>query len=64
FSGKVQLNIGKTTEIKKIEDSEVPQAEEVPEEMPTAPEGSRPREFRRGGSFRGPRRGGFRRREE
>lgn len=64
FRGKVQLNIGRTTEVKKIDDSEVPQAEEIPEEMPTAPESPRPQGFRRTEGYRGPRRGGFRRREE
>ncbi|WP_042667494.1 OB-fold nucleic acid binding domain-containing protein [Desulfurococcus amylolyticus] len=59
FKGKVQLNIGKSSEIVKIDDSSVPHSGEIPEDSPTAPPGSggisRPprRQF---GGRRGPRR--------
>jgi replication factor A1 len=54
FKGKVQLNVGKSSEIKELPDTEVPKASDVPSESPTAPEEpSRP-------SFPGRRRGGFR----
>jgi replication factor A1 len=49
YRGKVQLNIGKSTEITEKEDTEAPAAEEIPEAEPTAPEDYRP-----------PRRQGFR----
>jgi len=40
FKGKVQLNIGKSSEITRISDDSVPAAENIPEESPTAPPGS------------------------
>ncbi|MGC9011850.1 OB-fold nucleic acid binding domain-containing protein [Thermogladius sp.] len=54
FRGKVQLNVGRSSEIKEVSDAEVPQPSEVPADSPTAPE-----EERRPG-FQGRRRGGFR----
>ncbi len=57
FKGQVQLNIGGRGSIQKIDDSEVPKAEEIPNETPKASNpGYRPR-----GGPRGGRRGGFRR---
>ncbi|MGB9785473.1 MAG: OB-fold nucleic acid binding domain-containing protein [Fervidicoccaceae archaeon] len=63
YRGKVQLNVGSSSEITQIDDGEVPSAEEVPESEPAAP-----MEERRGFDRRGGRRdyrqgGGFRRRE-
>jgi len=55
YRGEVQLNAGKNSEITKIDDNTVPQAENIPEETPEAPqekEASRPR-GRRGGYRRG-----------
>ncbi len=43
YRGKVQLNIGRSTEVKEVEDTEAPPAEEIPEEQPTAPDTYRPR---------------------
>ncbi|HEW63802.1 single-stranded DNA-binding protein [Fervidicoccus fontis] len=37
FRGKVQLNVGSSSEVSQIDDSEVPQKDEVPESEPTAP---------------------------
>ncbi len=57
FRGDVQLNIGGRDNVKAVGTDEVPEAEEIPEESPKAPEG-----YRR---FRGPyasRRGFSRRR--
>lgn len=53
FRGKVQLNIGKSTVIKKIEDSDIPEVESIPEYMPKAP----PNSYRSRSGFRAPRRG-------
>lgn len=63
YKGKVQVNIGRSTEVKEIEDGEVPASESIPEASPQAPE--EPFRPRGGGrSFqRRPRRGGFRGRE-
>ncbi len=47
YRGKVQLNIGRSTEVKEVEDTEAPPAEEIPEEQPTAPDTYKPR--RKGG---------------
>ncbi|MCY0868319.1 MAG: OB-fold nucleic acid binding domain-containing protein [Desulfurococcus sp.] len=41
FKGRVQLNIGKSSEIAKVEDTAVPRAEEIPDQYPQAPPGSR-----------------------
>jgi len=54
FRGEIRLNLGSRGTIEKIEDSEVPSMEEVPEETPQVPEGYEPprrgrRDFRRGG---------------
>ncbi len=63
YRGKVQLNIGSKTEVKEIEDQEVPKAEDVPEDEPTAP--YEPREGygrqRRGYGYY--RQGGYRKRD-
>ncbi len=53
FRGEVQLNIGSRGAIKKLEDTEVPKPEDIPENTPKAQGGG----F---GSRRGPRRGGGR----
>ncbi|MCS7111887.1 MAG: single-stranded DNA-binding protein [Ignisphaera sp.] len=64
FKGEVQLNAGKSTSIEKLPDDAVPSAEDIPDEVPKAPEGvgrappRRPRSGRFGGRGRG--RGGFR----
>ncbi len=55
YRGEVQLNVGYRGEIDRIEDSEVPQPEEVPEEVPKA-QNPRPRRSY-GQGFRGTRRG-------
>jgi replication factor A1 len=41
FRGKVQVNIGRSTEVKEVEDSTVPPVEDIPEEEPKAPETTR-----------------------
>ncbi len=43
YRGNVVLNVGGRGEIKRLEDSEVPAAEEVPEETPRAPRSFRQR---------------------
>lgn len=43
YRGNVVLNVGGRGEIKRLEDSEVPTAEEVPEETPRAPRSFRQR---------------------
>ncbi len=43
YRGKVQLNIGKSTEIKQLENGEAPAPEEIPEDQPTAPDTYKPR---------------------
>lgn len=48
YRGKVQLNVGYRTQVDRLDDSEAPPAEEVPEDEPTAPYQPRPR----GGGFR------------
>lgn len=62
YRGKVQLNVGSSSEVTQIDDGEVPSAEEVPQSEPSAP-----MEERRGFDRRGRRDyrqgGGFRRRE-
>ncbi len=62
FRGQVQLNIGSRGSIEKIDDSEVPKVEDIPEKTPAAQGGPRPprREFRRPYGRRGGGRGGFR----
>lgn len=67
FRGKVQFNAGRETRIEKLGDGEAPQPDEIPEDMPEAPErrhfGGYPRGgFRGQGYPGGQRRGGFRRR--
>ncbi len=55
FRGEVQLNIGGSNNVHIVDDSEVPQADEIPNQSPKVPEGYRPqrRGFRRQGkSFR------------
>jgi replication factor A1 len=57
FRGKVQVNIGRSTEVREVEDNTVPPTEEIPEEEPKAPETSRfrgsQRRFRQGrGTYR------------
>ncbi len=37
FRGKVQLNVGRSTEVKIVDNNEAPQAEDIPEDEPTAP---------------------------
>lgn len=61
YKGKVQLNIGSSSEITQIDDSEVPAKEEIPENEPAAPaEERRPfrggsrggrRDYRQGGGY-------------
>ncbi len=43
YRGEVQLNIGSSTEVNVVEDTEAPPAEEVPEDSPKAPDDYRPR---------------------
>ncbi|MGC9210081.1 MAG: OB-fold nucleic acid binding domain-containing protein [Acidilobus sp.] len=61
FRGQVQLNIGSRGSIERIDDSEVPKADEIPQNTPAAQGGGqRPRrEFRRSYPRRGGGRGGF-----
>ncbi len=47
YRGKVQLNIGRSTEVKKLEDTAAPSPEEIPEEQPTAPDTFRSKPRRR-----------------
>ncbi len=49
YRGDVQLNIGGKGNIEEADDASVPQAEEIPQNSPKAPEGYRPqrRSFRR-----------------
>ena len=47
YRGKVQLNIGRSTIVERVEDTEAPTAEEIPEEEPTAPDTYKPRPRRR-----------------
>ncbi len=42
YRGQVVLNVGGKSNIEHVEDQEVPQPDEVPEETPKAPEGYRP----------------------
>ncbi len=58
YRGEVQVNVGFKGNIEEVGDEEVPEAEDIPEETPKAPEGYRP-SYRRSGGFR---RGGGRRR--
>lgn len=37
FQGRIQLNIGKTTTVKKIDDAQIPPVEQIPETEPKAP---------------------------
>ncbi len=37
YRGKVQLNIGRSTNVEEVSDEEAPQPEEIPEDQPTAP---------------------------
>ncbi|OYT40993.1 MAG: single-stranded DNA-binding protein [Desulfurococcales archaeon ex4484_58] len=53
FRGKVQLNIGRSTEVKILEDSEAPKPDEIPEDEPSAPEENYRRRPMRGRRFRG-----------
>ena len=62
FRGQVQLNIGGRGKIEKIDDSEVPKPEEVPDVTPKA--SSQPAYRSRQGRFGGGRRGGRRSRRE
>ena len=59
FRGQVQLNIGSSTEVIIVDDTEAPPAEEIPEESPKAPMNTyQPRRgFKKGGFRRGGRRG-------
>ncbi len=55
FRGKVQVNIGRSTEVTELDDSEAPRAEDIPEEQPEAPYEPRQRRtsnFRRQGYYR------------
>jgi replication factor A1 len=64
YRGKVQLNVGSSSEVTQIDDNEVPAKEQVPESEPTAPEEERRGGFERRGGRRDYRQGGgFRRRE-
>ncbi|MEM0020967.1 MAG: OB-fold nucleic acid binding domain-containing protein [Fervidicoccaceae archaeon] len=64
YRGKVQLNVGASSEITQIGDEEVPNAEEIPESEPAAPMEERRGGFDRRGGRRDYRQGGgFRRRE-
>lgn len=38
FRGKVQLNIGKATQVNRLDDGEAPPPEDIPEDVPRAPE--------------------------
>ncbi|MEZ0394794.1 MAG: OB-fold nucleic acid binding domain-containing protein [Desulfurococcaceae archaeon] len=42
FRGKVQLNVGKSSNVEVLPDDRAPRAEEIPEETPAAPEGAGP----------------------
>ncbi|MEM4620710.1 MAG: OB-fold nucleic acid binding domain-containing protein [Desulfurococcaceae archaeon] len=54
FRGKVQLNIGKTSSIKKVDDNLVPPVDSIPETEPESfgKESSQRREFRSRGRMR------------
>ncbi len=54
YRGDVQLNIGGVNNVKVVTEHNVPEAEDIPEDMPKAPEGYRPprRGFRRGYGIR------------
>ncbi|MEM1675890.1 MAG: OB-fold nucleic acid binding domain-containing protein [Desulfurococcaceae archaeon] len=54
FSGKVQLNIGKTSTIKKVDNNLVPPVDSIPETEPESfrKESSQRREFRSRGRMR------------
>ncbi|MCD6300538.1 MAG: single-stranded DNA-binding protein [Staphylothermus sp.] len=55
YRGKVQINIGKSTQIAEVNDSDVPQPENIPEDQPEAPyepRQRRPSGFRRQGYYR------------
>uniref|UniRef100_A0A7C4D945 Single-stranded DNA-binding protein n=1 Tax=Staphylothermus marinus TaxID=2280 RepID=A0A7C4D945_STAMA len=54
FRGKVQLNIGKTSTIKKVDDNLVPPVDSIPETEPESfrKESSQRREFRSRGRMR------------
>ena len=58
FQGRVQLNIGGAGNIKVLEEGDIPQPEEIPDNIPTAPSDYRPR--RRPLRRRPQRRRGFR----
>lgn len=42
YRGKVQVNVGRESTIERVESDEVPQASDIPEEMPEASIGLRP----------------------
>ncbi|BBD72916.1 single-stranded DNA-binding protein [Sulfodiicoccus acidiphilus] len=60
FRGQIQVNAGSRTKITEAGDNEAPEASEIPEDMPTAPEDYRPpqRNRRFGGGGRRFSRGG------
>ncbi|NPA97563.1 MAG: single-stranded DNA-binding protein [Crenarchaeota archaeon] len=51
YRGEVQLNIGRSSVIERVDDTEVPQIEEVPEDRPEAPPQAQPRFGSRGGGY-------------
>ncbi len=51
YRGEVQLNVGYKGEIKRIEEQEVPEADEIPESRPKAENPYKPRQYR--GGYRG-----------
>lgn len=54
YRGKVQLNIGRTTSVKTVEDNNIPSADEIPENEPEAPNTSYwPRRRYSGRRFKG-----------
>jgi len=50
YRGDVQLNIGGANNVKVVAEHDIPEANDIPEDTPKAPEGYRPsrRSFRRG----------------
>ena len=58
YRGQVQLNVGSRGNIEEVSGEEVPEAEDVPEDIPSAPETPR-RSYGYGQRGRGQRRGGW-----
>ncbi|BAA80315.2 single-stranded DNA binding protein [Aeropyrum pernix K1] len=60
YRGKVQVNVGRESTIEKVDSEDVPQAEDIPEEMPEAQyRGFGQRQPYRSGGFGGFRGGGY-----